>query len=201
MKPCTMRQKVIETGFPAEKKSLPEHLKYFWNMKDELYIIGNTPFKGKKMLIPEKLRPRILDGLHAGHQGVSSMRANARERLFWPRLDADIGKIRAHCRSCNENAPSQPAEHAIPPPEPELPFEQVAMDLCQIGGKLYLIYADRFSGWMEVALIKNTSFKSIKQKLLGWFRSYGVANEISSDGEAPFNSLEYTEFMKSWGIK
>ena len=94
---CSQLKDIIEKGFPEERSSLPENLRYFWNMRYDLYLIENTPFKRKKMLIPVKLRPRILEGLHAGHQGVSSMRANARERLFWPRLDADIENTRAQC--------------------------------------------------------------------------------------------------------
>ena len=138
-------------------------------MQAELYMISNVPFKGRKMLIPVKLRLRILEGLHAVHQGVSSMAANARERLFWPRLDADLRQVRSQCRLCNQNAHSQPSELPIIPPEPELPFEQVAADQCKIGSHTYIIYVDRLSGWTEVAKLNRDSFQSVKRSLLRWF--------------------------------
>jgi hypothetical protein len=193
-------REVIENGFPGSRKDLPEELRYFFSMRDDLFVVENVVFKDNKMLIPKKLRPRVVDGLHASHQGVSGMKANAKERLFWPGLDADIKKKRDQCRRCIENAPSQAAEPMILTPPPELPFQQVAVDFYHKGNHNYLIYADRFSGWTEVARMQLTSFKSIQKDLLSWFRTYGVPEEISSDGGPPFRSADYTKFLSTWGI-
>ena len=157
-------------------------------MRDDLYIIEDVPFKGKKMLIPKKLRCQVLDGLHAAHQGVSSMKLNARERMFWPGLDADISQKRNQCRSCNENAPSQAAEPMVITPSPDAPFEKVVTDLCTIGGRTYLVYADRYSGWTEVVKLKDGTFRSIQKHFMVWFATHGAPDEISSDGGSPFNS-------------
>ena len=70
-------------------------------MRDALYEVDGVPFKGKKMLIPRKLRGSVLEGLHAAHQGTTSMRANVRERFFWSGLDAIITNFTAQCKSCN----------------------------------------------------------------------------------------------------
>ena len=91
------------------------------------------------------------------------MIVNARERLFWPHLNANLRQIRSQCKLCNQNAPSQPPEDLILTPDPELPFDQVAADQCKIGGHIYLIYADRFTGWTEVAKLPNESFKTVKK--------------------------------------
>jgi len=50
---CFELCKVILDGFPASRNLLPENLRYYWPMKDSLFVIGNIPFKGKKMLIPK----------------------------------------------------------------------------------------------------------------------------------------------------
>ena len=197
---CVGLKEVIEAGFPDNKNQLPEHLKYFWCMKDEVYMIDNVPFKGRKMLIPKSLRGQIVEGLHSGHQGVSSMSANARERLFWPRLDADLRQARKQCRRCNEIAPSLPAETLLTTPEPEMPFEQVAADMFKIGAHSYIVYADRYSGWTEAKKLTTQSFKSIKKCLLDWFKTFGVPNEISTDGGPPFQSADYRSFLKTWDI-
>ena len=138
---CTALKNIIEAGFPKTRKELPEQLRLFWPMRSELYIINNVPFNGRKMLIPKVLRKRILEGLHAAHQGVNAMQANAKERLFWPGLSADITQRRKQCKSCNENAPSQPEEPMIMTAEPEVPFEQVVSDLYQKRGHDYHISA------------------------------------------------------------
>ena len=126
---------VITSGFPDRRDELPEDLRYFYPFRDELYVIDNTVFKEKKMLIPKKLRVQIVEALHAAHQGVSSMKANARDRFFWPHLDADIKSVRNQCKLCNEIAPSQANEQIIVTPSPNLPFEQVVMDLFYVGGQ------------------------------------------------------------------
>ena len=198
---CVRLKELIQNGFPDSRDKLPTDLRYFWPMKDELYVIDHVTFKGRKMLIPAELRSQVLEGLHAGHQGTSSMSSNARERFFWPRLDADIKLRRDQCQQCNQNAPSQSAECPIVPKEPDMPFEQVACDLCKIGQHTYLVYADRMSGWTEVAKLKNESFKSVKKHFLQWFERYGAPEEIASDGGPPFNGHEYKDFMRRWNVE
>ena len=191
---------MIQHGFPNDRLELPESLRKYHQIREDLYVIGNSVFRDKKMLIPRKLRGAIIDGLHASHQGVSSMKAYARERFFWPGLDADIKQKREQCRSCIENAPSQANEPMILTPPPEMPFQQVAADFYQVRARNYLIYADRYSGWTEVALVPNTSFVALKRKMITWFRTYGVPEEISTDGGPPFQSTEYAQFLNQWKI-
>ena len=151
-------KETIIKGFPKDRDELPESLRYYYQERDQLYIIGNVIFKDKKMLIPKQLRGRILEGLHAAHQGVSSMKANARERFFWPGLGADINQTRTQCKECNENAPSQPDEPMVTSDPPTMPFQQVVTDMYHVGNHDYLIYADRYSGWTEVSKLTNKSW-------------------------------------------
>ena len=113
------------------------------------------------MLIPKALRRKVLEGLHIGHQAVTGMLEFAKESFFWPGLDAAARQIRAQCTQCNENAPSQSREQLIPTPEPEIPFQQTVMDLCEIEGNAFLVYADRYTGWVEGTSLKSSTFKSI----------------------------------------
>ena len=94
---CIDLANAIREGFPKLKTDLPVSIRQFWPMRDNLYMIENVPFRDAKMLVPKPLRKRILEGLHAAHQGVNGMLANARQRLFWPGLDAAIRLTRAQC--------------------------------------------------------------------------------------------------------
>ena len=170
-------------------------------MRDELYTINGVPFKGKKMLIPKPLRSIVLEGLHQAHQGVSSMLANARERFFWPGLDAAVRNYRLQCRQCNEQAPSQHNEPPTDRPQPEFPFQQVATDLFKLSGFQYLVYVDGYSGWIEVANLTTTNFRAIEKVFLMYFALFGVIEEISSDGGPPFDAHDYIAFLQKWNIK
>ena len=121
--------------------------------------------------------------------------------FFWPGLDAAIRQLRLQCRKCNEIAPTQPAEPMLVTSQPEYPFQQVAVDLCYMEGHSFIVYADRYSGWVEVARLPNTTFRSVRSLFLKWFTSYGVPEEISTDGGPPFNSVEYKTLCKNWGIQ
>ena len=129
------------------------------------------------------------------------MRAYARERLFWPGLGGEIKQVRDQCRECIENAPSQTAEPMLMTPPPDLPFQQVVGDFYHSGGNTYLIYADRYTGWTEVAKVTSTAFKNIEKSFLFWFKTFGVPEEISSDGGPPFRSMQYESMLKKWGIR
>ena len=198
---CSSLTDTIINGFPKIKHELPPELRIYWPMRDDLYTIDSVPFKGKKMLIPKPLRPIVLEGLHAAHQGVSSMLANARERFFWPGLDAAVRLSRAQCRQCNEQAPSQHKEPPVETSPPETPFEQVAVDLCAISGFAYLIYVDVYSGWIEVANLTSKGSDAIRKTMLMYFATFGVPEQIASDGGPPFDSRDYTQFLKRWKIR
>jgi hypothetical protein len=198
---CMALTQLIIDGFPTEKSLLPQDMQGYWGMREELYVIEGVPFKGKKMLIPTALRTQVLEGLHAANQGVTGMLSNARDRLFWPGLDAAVRQMRLQCRQCNKNSPSQPSEPLVVSPSPEIPFEQTVADFFDLEGHKFLAFADRFSGWLEVERLPTNSFRHAKRVFLRWFRTYGVPAEIATDGGPPFQSYDYKHFCQSWNIR
>ena len=197
---CDLR-KLIQDGFPTDKESVPSHLIQFWSMRDDLYNINDLIFVKGIPLVPKSLRQRLLDELHLGHQGVTSMKCNAKKRFFWPGMNSDIQNKRLNCQRCNEIAPSQPKEPFQEPPQPSYPFQLAVTDIFHMVGQKYLIYADRFSGWTEVACLRTSSnASSINNILRRYFATFGVPEEISSDGGPPYESNEFNSFLKNWDI-
>ena len=86
-------------------------------------------------------------------------------------------------------------------PPPEYPFQKTMADLCQIRGSNYLVYADRLTGWLEIAHMQEdtTSIKLIKQ-FRTYFTRYGAPMEIAIDGGTNLNSEEMSQFLRSWGV-
>ena len=66
----------------------------------------------------------------------------------------------------------------------------------------YLLYADRYSGWLTIVKVKfdQGDSKFLKKHLINLFSVYGTPNEISCDGGPPFNSHDFTDFLHTWGI-
>ena len=104
----------------------------------------------KRLVIPKGFRKRVLRCLHAAHQGVVGMKSRANETVYWPGMDACIRNHRESCGTCMKIAPSQPREPIILAKSPEWPFQQLAMDLFYVEDHGYLVYADRFTGWLMI---------------------------------------------------
>ena len=192
---------LIEDGFPERRSDVVEHLRIYWPLRNDLYTVGNVPLLDHKVLIPNSLRKEVLGGLHAAHQCVAGMAAHARQRFFWPGINAAIRQVRAQCTLCNANAPSQSREPMILSAPPDVPFQQVVTDLCEVAGHDYMIYADRYSGWVEIAKLSGKAFKDVTRCMLKWFSDFGVPEEVASDGGPPFNSSSYDAFLKLWDIR
>ena len=192
---------MIQQGFPDRKSLLPNHLHEFWTMRNDLYTNNYTIFIAGRPLIPKSLRRPLLDQLHIGHQGVAAVKANARQRFFWPGMNNDIQSVRNNCQRCNEIAPSQSKEPLRESSDPDHPFQRVVADLFHMAGRKYQIYADRFSGWTEVASASNFNATTTSKILQNYFVTFGVPEELSTDGGPPYDSHEFTKFLEQWGVR
>ena len=76
---------LVLKGFPTSKDDLPDNLKWYWSMQNELYIIEGVPFKDRKMLIPRNLRTTVLEGFHVADQGVNSHAVKCTDEVFLAR--------------------------------------------------------------------------------------------------------------------
>ncbi len=81
------------------------------------------------------------------------------------------------------------------------PFEQSVTDFFNINGNDFLVYADNYSGWIEVAHMHKKTAGAVIEDLRRWFITFGVPSELCSDGGPPFQSGEYIAFLKAWGVK
>ena len=101
---------IITKGFPTQKSSLPEPLRQFWSVKDQISIDDDLIVYGCRLFIPTSLRATMLSRLHGAHQGVARSQARARLTLYWPGIDKDIEDFVRGCRHCQDHLPSNPKE-------------------------------------------------------------------------------------------
>ena len=192
--------KTVNEGFPQNKNDLPSYLKAYWNIRFRLSV--EQPFINfeERIIIPKSIRGKVLDNLHAAHQGVSNMLSRANLSIYWPGMESDIHNKRFSCHHCNERAPSQPKEPYCESPGPSYPFQQICIDLFQIGHHQYASCVDRFTGWPLIYHMKQTTGKHIVTICRQIAAFYGVPEEISTDGGPQFSSAEFQEFLKTWEI-
>ena len=172
---------------------------------DAVYAQDGVLLYQDRVVVPQTLRRRVLQHLHAAHQGISTMEQRARAIVFWPGMSKDIRDTRAGCTDCNRNAPSQAAPPPLPSQPPSTPFEGVFADFFDYGGRHYLVVGDRLSGWAEV--LSSTAGTSLGgsaglvRHLRTFFSTFGVPAELSSDGGPEFIATSTEEFLRRWGVK
>ncbi|XP_066924129.1 uncharacterized protein [Clytia hemisphaerica] len=194
----------VLAGFPDNYRDHPATSSY-WQYRDSLHITDGVIIYNDRVVVPQSLRPAVLDALHAAHQGVSTMGLRARSIVFWPGMTYDIEHRRQACQECIRNAPSQPSLPTSPASPPTTPFEQSYADFFDCVGQHYLVVGDRLSGWSDVFQAPKGSPQAGSEGLITCLRNYfarfGVPEEMSSDGGPEFTSGSTQDFLERWGVR
>ena len=128
------------------------------------------------------------------------MISHAEASVFWPGITNDIKGKRSKCHHCNVMAPSQPLLPPTPPPIPEYPFQLICSDFFHHKGNNYLISVDRYSNWPIVERSSEGS-RGLINSLRRNYVTYGIPDELSSDGGPEFIADNTKNFLKSWGVR
>jgi hypothetical protein len=208
VKQCTddveyqLLRKTITEGFPNESINLPESIRPYFKMRNLLCIDDGLVVCGQRLLIPKKLRTEVLQQLHSSHQGIERTRRRARQCVYWPGLDNDIGNVVRSCKDCQRLLPSQQKEPMIKEPEPSRPFQSTSTDYFTHAGKQYLIYTDRLSGWPMVKMFQQeaTAVKLITS-LRKFFAATGIPETMRSDNGPQYIAKDLKNFLQRWGVQ
>ena len=63
---------------------------------------------GIQVIIPHRLREKLLEELHKDDPGVTRMKSVARSYMWWPGLDKDLEQLAKSCQSCQAIRGSPP---------------------------------------------------------------------------------------------
>ena len=105
---------LTQQGWPHQRRHTP---RAYWDFRDELSTDDGLLLKGPHIVIPSCLLEEYLERLHYGHLSARKVQENARQHLYWPRLDADITDYVRRCQECIRKAhpPKEPLQaHDVP---------------------------------------------------------------------------------------
>lgn len=144
---------------------------------------------GTRVVVPPKLRSRVLDALHEGHLGVVKMKSLARSYVWWPGIDHQIEDLAKTCSGCQQTQ-RQPLIAPLHTWEwPTAPWERVHIDYAgPFLDRMFLIVVDAHSKWPEVFTVKGaTSIKTV-DTLRTLFSRTGLPTQLVSDNGSQFPS-------------
>ena len=72
----------IRYGWPEVQSQVPEEIRDYRDLRDQLSEADEILLKGEKLIIPPNLRGNMLDQIHMGHMGITKCSQRAREVMF-----------------------------------------------------------------------------------------------------------------------
>ena len=181
---------------------MSDELRPFWLHASELSVENDIVLWGVRVVIPTKLRSKVLNELHENHPGISKMKALARSHVWWPKIDNDIENLVSACVACQSVKSAPPLTPLQPWPWPTRPFQRVHIDFAgPFCGKMFFLLVDAHSKWPEVVEMNRTTAVETIDVLRQWFAAHGLPEQLVSDNGPQFVSKEFKQFTSANGIK
>ena len=185
-----------------DEETISSETKKYLKMRNDMSVVDGLAYNKDRMVVPKPARQEVLRALHASHSGMSKSKAAARACMYWPGMSTDVEKYVSQCDRCRPLLPSQPKEELVQTDCAALfPFEHVSVDLFAASGRTYLAYADRRTGWLEIAEWRtDPNAGQVIDAMRKFFTALGVPAMVSSDNGPQFASIEYRNFLDRWNV-
>jgi RNase H-like domain found in reverse transcriptase/Reverse transcriptase (RNA-dependent DNA polymerase)/Integrase zinc binding domain/Integrase core domain len=195
-------QRLSEIGFPPNLKEMPQSVKHYFSIKDQIVCYDGFVYNGERLIIPRKLRPEVMKQVHVGHLGIQSCLKRARNSVFWIGMVKDITNLVDDCKICQHKAVSKQKEPLVERPIPSHAFQKVSTDLFTFENEEYLVAVDDYSGFIEFAkLPESATSAAVIEKLKIWFAVHGQPQQVLSDNGPQYSSERFKKFSKDWNFE
>ena len=186
-------------GWPQE---VDEVLLPYWRKRQELTSESGCLLWGIRVLVPDKLRAKLLEELHCDHPGICRMKSVARSYFWWPGVDKAIEELAKSCQSCQAVKQAPAAAPLHPWIWPTRPWQRVHLDFAgPFQGSMFLVAIDAHSKWPEVYAMSSTTAERTIEVLRHLFAAYGILEQVVTDNGPQFVAQEFATFMKGNGVK
>ena len=167
-----------------------DKLKQYLPVSGELCVIGKLVLRGTRIVIPSKLRTRVLVLAHEGHPGIVSMKQRLRSKVWWPGIDRQAERFCKTCHGCQLVSRPANSEPIKPTLLPRGPWQDLAVDLLGPlpSGDSVLVVDDYFSRFYEIGVMRSTASEKIIECLEEIFTTHGLPLSVTSDNGPQFRS-------------
>ena len=178
---------MVANGWPELKKDCHPLLVDYWSYREEISAENGLLFKGHRLIVPEKLRSRVLQTFHEGHFGFEKMQLRAREAVFWPGIISDLLQAAQGCEVCQTFSRSQQCETLLPREVPQGHWEKLGIYFFEFQSTTYLLIADYYRRFPVIRKIRSTNTSATTEILKQVFSEYGVPQTVMTDNGPPFS--------------
>ncbi|XP_030586939.1 uncharacterized protein K02A2.6-like [Archocentrus centrarchus] len=198
----TILSKVYDFTVNGWPSSSDTQLSVYSTRKDQLSVCQGCVLWGTRVILPPKLRTRVLDSLHDGHLGVVKMKSLARSYVWWPGIDCEIENVAKSCTGCQQTL-RQPQPAPVHTWEwPSTPWQRIHIDYAgPFMDQMFLIVVDAHSKWPEIFPVKQATAASTVSILRALFARTGLPQQLVSDNGRQFTGEEFQSFLKNNGVR
>ena len=173
-------------------------------IRHELTAIGQLILRGTRIVIPLKLRDKVVNLGHEGHQGiVKTKQLRLRSKVWWPSMDKDAKRKCRNCKECILVTVETQKEPIVRTPLPHNPWEVLSMDFLGPfqNGKRILVVVDYFSRWFEARVMSRFTCDDLIKVLDDVWAIHGYPLTILSDNGPPFQSEKLADYFQEIKVK
>ena len=140
------------------------------SIRDELCLFGNLVLRGTRMVIPKKLRARVTELGHEGHQGMVKMKQRLQTKVWWPAIDKKVKHFCKTCHGCQVGGGPSNLEPLRTTELPQGPWQDIAIDFMGPlpSGDYVFAVTDYYSRYVEISISKTNQQPSAAYKK--WLR-------------------------------
>jgi hypothetical protein len=169
--------------------------------------------KSKRYLLPESLRPMVLEYFHSStlsaHLGMTKTLNRIGKVFYWPDMRRELCSFVWWCQDCQRAKPAQDSRVGLHSSEVVTkPLERIFIDFVgpivrsRKGNIAILVVLDGFSKFVCMYPVRKISSEVVKNCLVEkFFPFFGVPQSIVSDNAAVFKSRTFYNLCFSWGIR
>lgn len=179
-----------------------EEVKTYKLFQNELCFHEGVLLRGTKIVIPKKLRDRILNAAHEGHPGIVAMKGRMRTKVWWPGCDKDAENFVKACKGCTLVSAPNPPNPMKRREIPEDAWMDIAIDLMGPlpSADYLLVVVDYFSRYKEIKICRKITSAEMIGILKEIFSRLGNPLTITADNGRQFCSEEFQQFCKERNI-
>ena len=169
---------------------------------DELCVIGKLVMNGRRIMVPQDLRNRMLELGQKGHLGIVSTKRNLRCRVWWPGLDNDVEKYVRQCHGCQITEQLTTREQVRVTQLPGGPWKDLACDLQGplADGDRILVVVDYYSRWYKIKYLASTALAKTIHALQKIFDIHGLPIFLKMENASQFSTEWFQQYMLSLGV-
>ena len=181
----------ITQRWPSTIKEVSHEIQTYWTFREELTIEDGVIWKGNWIVVPHKKHEATLKLIHEGHLGLGKCKLRAKDKVYWPDLNAQLEKLILNyelCLKCSyakwKSKPTTTFGQKIPVQT----WSKVATDIFHFEGASYLLTADYTSSFQKVCRFTSMTGIHVVNQCKSVFSEYGWPNTIISDNDPWYTS-------------